>query len=251
MGDKYRKLWVEEACSRLSEIERQTQESLGEDGDFFVNVANDWIEINSALIDAYPGEQGHTLVIHTFQGLFKEVCWFQFFFVSGNYPLLLSRLRFVWESVFRAYFAEHYPLGPPQSWPVPGPSPDDKFGWLENYERYLNWDRCIEPTLRDVFTLADREQKVREYYLGLWQELHKYVHPSAYLAGKMIADSTLHLTDNFDEEWARETLNIASTVFDVLWLAILGHHPDAFDRLEQVFAGYPILKGIFMKEIKQ
>jgi len=251
VGDKHRKLWVEETCSRLAEIERQTQESLGEEGDFFVNVANDWIEINSALIDAYPGELGHTLVVHTFQGLFKEVWWFQFLFVSGNYPLLLSRLRFIWESVFRAYFAEHYPLGPPQSWPAPGPSPDDKLAWLEKHERYLNWNRCIEPTLRAVFPLADREHNVREYYLGLWQKLHKYVHPSTYLAGKMIGESLLHVTDNFDEEWAREVFKIASTVFDLVWLAVLGHHPDAFDRLEKVFADYPILKVIFMKESKQ
>lgn len=244
-----RKLWVEEMCSHLAEIERETRDKLGEGkSDFFVNVANDWIEINSALIDAYPGEEGYNLVVHTFRGLFKEVCWFHFFFVSGNYPLLLSRLRFVWESVFRAYFAEHYPLGPFQVWPVPGPSSDDKVAWLEEHERELNWNRCLEPVLRAVFPLADRQSHVRDYYKGLWQELHKYVHPSAYLAGKMIGESALHVTDSFDEEWAGETIEVAAKVFDLVWLVILGHHPNAFDRVDKLFADYPILKIVFEKE---
>ncbi len=50
------------------------------------------------------------LVLFTLSGLFKEAGWFHSIFVAGNYPLLLSQIRFVWESMFRAYFAEHYPM---------------------------------------------------------------------------------------------------------------------------------------------
>src|SRR5262249_24865985 len=150
------KLWVQEMCGRLAEIERETLEQLGETkGGFFVNVANDCLDINCAIQDAYPGQ--HNLVLHTSWGVFKEVGWFHFFFVSGNYPILLSRLRFVWESVYRAYFAENHPLGGQQPWPAPGPSPDDKLAWLDEHERDLNWDRCLEPVLRRSFPLADRE----------------------------------------------------------------------------------------------
>jgi len=196
-------LWVEGTCARLAPIERKTLEKLGEEkGGFFMWVANDWLEINSALIDTYPGEQAHNLVLVTFWGLFKEVCWFHFFFVSGNYPLLLSRLRFVWESVFRAYLAENYPIGSERPWSPPGPSSDDKLAWLAEHERDLNWDRCIEPVLRTVFPLADSEEEVRDFYKARWKELHKYVHPSAYLAERMIGESALHVTDNFDEEWS-------------------------------------------------
>jgi hypothetical protein len=241
-------LWVEEMCLRLSEIERETLEKLGEEkGGSFVAAANDWLEINSALMDTCPGEQGHNLVLHTFWGLFKEVTWFHFFFVSGNYPLLLSRLRYVWESVFRAYLAEHYPLGSQQPWPAPGPSPDDKLAWLEEHGKALDWDRCIEPVLRDVFPLAAREQEVRDHYKKLWQELHKYVHPSAYLAGRMIGDSALHVTDDFDEGWALEAVGIAARVFDLVWLAVLGHHPAAFERVKKLSGDYPILKIVFEK----
>jgi hypothetical protein len=34
-------------------------------------------------------------------------------------------------------------------------------------------------------------------------------------------------------------------VFDLVWLAVLGHHPDAFDAMDKLSAEYPILKGVF------
>jgi hypothetical protein len=72
---------------------------------------------------------------------------------------LLARLRFVWESMFRAYFAEHYAMGPCTKWDTPGPSGDDKLAWLDAHGHQLNWDTCVEPILRAVFPLADREQE--------------------------------------------------------------------------------------------
>jgi hypothetical protein len=131
------------------------------------------------------------------------------------------------------------------SWAAPGPSTDEKVAWLEAHERDFNWDRCLEPVLRSVFPLADREQEVRRHYKACWQALHKYVHPSAYLAGRMIGESALHATDSFDEEWARETIDAASTVFDLVWLAVLAHHPKAFEQLEGLLANYPIVSSAF------
>jgi len=242
-------LWVEDMCRRLAPVERETLATLGEEkGGFFARVVEDWFKIDAALLEAYPGERAYSLVLHTFRGLLKEVSWFHLFFVAGNYPLLLSRLRFVWESVFRVYLAEHYPLGPHQSWAAPGSSPDEKLAWLEEHERDLNWDRCMEPVLRAVFPRADREKEVRDSYKALFQELHKYVHPSAYLAGKMIGESVLHLIDNFDERWAREAVEVAREVFDLVWLAVLQHHPEAFERVDKLSGDYPILKTVFEDE---
>ena len=242
-------LWVEDMCRRLAPTERETLEKLGEkEGGFFVWVADDWIKINTALVDTYPGERECNLVRHTFGGLFKEVCWFHFFFVAGNYPLLLSRLRFVWESVFRAYFAVRYPLGPHKSWARPGRSRAELLAWLEEHRRDLNWPGCIEPVLKAVFPLADQEKEVREYYHKLLDELHKYVHPSAYLAGRMSEKSELHSIDNFDEGWALEAIEIARKVFDLVWLAVLQHHPLAFERVEPLSGDYPILKMVIQDE---
>src|SRR5438132_7038878 len=178
--------WIEQHCSHLVPIERETIEQLGEEkAGFFVYAANDCITVSSAVMDAYPGEKSHSLVLPTVWGLFKEAYWFHFFFVAGNYPLLLGRLRFVWESMFRAYFAEHYPMGPCRNWDAPGPTPDDKLAWLDEHGKDLRWDTCIEPVLRAVFPLADREQEVRDHYNERFKHLHRYAHPSAYLTGKM------------------------------------------------------------------
>src|SRR5207245_7456968 len=113
---------------------------------------------------------------------------------------------FVWESMFRAYFAEHYPMGPCRNWDAPGPTPDDKLAWLDEHGKDLRWDTCIEPVLRAVFPLADREQEVRDHYNERFKHLHRYAHPSAYLTGKMLADSALQFRDAFDKVLALETI---------------------------------------------
>jgi hypothetical protein len=101
-------LWTEEMCKLLAPVERETLEKPGEEkSGFFMTVANDWFAINTALQAAYPGARDHNLVVFTFWSLFKAVRWLQFLFVAGNYPLLLGHIRFVWESVYRAYVAEH------------------------------------------------------------------------------------------------------------------------------------------------
>src|SRR5260370_14081154 len=136
--------YIEQHCARLVPIERETLEKLGEEkGGFFVSLANDWLAINSAVMEAYPGKQCCNLVVLTFWGLFKEVCWFHSFFVAGNYPLLLSRLRFVWESLFRAYFAEHYPIGLCREGDPPRPSPGDKLGRLDGPGQDPRWDTRV------------------------------------------------------------------------------------------------------------
>jgi hypothetical protein len=240
------KSWVEEMCRHLADIERETVDKLGEEkAGFFAKVAGDCMDINAAIHG--PNAEHYNFVLHTSYGIFKEVYWFHFFFLAGNYPLLLSRLRYVWESMFRAYFAENYPLDCKAAWAPPGPSIDDKVAWLQEHERQLNWDRCLEPVLRNVLPLADREREVRQHYKAHWQSLHKYVHPSAYLAGRMVEDSALHAADSFDEQWAVETLDIGSVVFDLVWLAVLNHHPEAFDRLDRLFDSYPVVSSVFKK----
>lgn len=238
--------WVRTMCDILADIEEVTLRELGEEkGGFFVNVSNDWMEVTAAVRAAYPKQ--YCLVHHAATGLWKEVAWFHFFFVSGNYPLLLSRLRFVWESVFRASLAEKYVPGGKKPLPRPGPSLQDKFDWLHKYGGKLDWNRCIEPILRRVHPLADREKEVRDHYHQLWQYLNLYVHPSAYLAVQMVGESSLLVTDNFDREWATRALAVGSDVFDLVWLTILHHYPMAFDRLKKLLGGYRTLDIVFDK----
>jgi hypothetical protein len=95
--------WIEQHCARLIPIEKQTVAALGkETAGFFLSAANDCLTVIGAVGKAYPGERSRNLVFVTLWGLFKEAYWFHSFFVAGNYPRLLGRLRFIWESVFRA-----------------------------------------------------------------------------------------------------------------------------------------------------
>ncbi len=241
------KLWIESMCDLLADVERESRDCLGiEKNGFFVNVANDCMNINAAVRKAY-GEELNFLM-HIAWGIFKEVTWFHFFFVSGNYPILLSRLRYVWESVFRAFFAENFFLPSDDCpWPLPGPTPDDKLAWLEKHERHLRWDSCMEPVLCVVLPLAGEEKEVRDHYKWRWDELNKYVHPSAYVASRLIDESALLVRDAFDEQWALETIDIARDVFDLVWLTMMRQHPRAFDDLAQLHEEYHVTSSILAK----
>jgi hypothetical protein len=252
MGKK-RETPIEAMYGHLAEIERRTAKRLGKKANLFLYIANDWIDIHHAILDAYPKGKCESFMLVTFWGLFKEIYWFHFFFSVGNYPLLLSRLRFVWESVFRAYFAETYKPRSAKDLEPPGPSADDKVEWLEMHEKYLRWGNCIKLVLCQVFPLAGKEKEVLEHYEGLWQRLHRYVHPSAYLANRLVGPAALHATDNFDKEWAIEAIDIATHVFDLVWMAVLAFYPEAFAKLAQggLRTPYPILGQIIESARKE
>jgi hypothetical protein len=238
--------WIEQHCAHLVPIERETMEKLGEEtGSFFLNAANDCVTVSGTVAAAYPVAQNCNLMFLTLSGVFKEAYWFHSLFVAANYPQLLGRLRFVWESIFRAYFAEHYPMGPCTKWDTPGPAVADKLVWLDQHGKDLRWDTCIEPVLRAVFPLAEREQKVRDDYKELFQHLHRYAHPSAYLLDRMTDNTVFQIIDTFDERWARQTVDIGARVFDLVWMAVFAHYPDAFERIEPLEGKYPVLTRVF------
>ena len=143
-------LFVESMCKHLAECERETIAKLGEEkASFFVRVWEDSMTIGDPIIKA--DSQRPTLMSGTFLGLPYEISWLQFLFACGNYSLMFSRLRHVWESVARAYFMENYSEFGDAKWPAPGPSPDDKLAWLGEFEKHLKWRSCIEPVIRKVF----------------------------------------------------------------------------------------------------
>lgn len=227
-------------CQHLAAAEQETLAGLGEEqSNRLLGIANDCMDINGAILDAYPREELRNLVYFAFAGVFKEVSWFQLFFLSGHYALLNARLRFVWESIYRASWAETNADA--------ALSLDDKAAWLAGEEKGLRWDNCIEPTLRRLFPLADREQDVRDFYRDLWRTLHEYVHPSLAVTEKLIGPAGLLMCNAFDRDWALETLAAATNVFDLAWLAVLQTFPKAADRLEgRAFSvAYPILKSAF------
>jgi hypothetical protein len=224
-----------------SKSKRKSSRALGEEqANQFLLIANDTVAINGTIVATYPPEELHNnLVFLAFVGVFKEVRWFQFLFLAGNYALLNARLRFIWESIFRAFWAENNPA-------VSGLSLDHKAAWLGKQKATdLNWNHCIKPSLFRVFPLAAREKMVEDDYHRLWQNLNEYVHPTMALVARMIGPASLLHLDGFEKEWALETLDNARRVFDLVWLAGLQTFPLAWDRLEGLEVDYPILKLVF------
>lgn len=229
MSDKHLS-YLSESFGRLKEIEQESVLKLGRESAFhFVELANDWIDIQSAISRAYSNDEiMRSLVYFHFVYLFKEVQWFQLHFLSGNYPLLGRGLRFIWEMIYRAHHVDT------NAGEFSGAlSLEEKVQWLQQHERRLNWVTCIRPALEKVFPLVAREKEVLEHYQELWQSLNKYVHPSVDLVSRMMGESALLVTDSFDETWATEIIQDATAVFDVIWLAVISRFPECAPLLAQ------------------
>jgi hypothetical protein len=244
---KKRELWVETMCRILAPIERKTVRALGKRrANFFAHVYVDCMEIILQIDEVYPQDRRMSLVYHSAVGLMKETHWLNTLFLAGNYPLVNARLRFTWELIYRANFVETYKQTDPKKPPTPGSSIDEKAAWWGQYEQFLNWKNCLEPTLRKVLPVADQYEEVRVHYHNHLKNLHLYVHPSAYLADRLVRESALHAADNFDKEWAIDTLDAASVVFDLIWLAVLDFYPRAGDRLfaKGLRGHYPVVSDV-------
>ncbi len=103
-------------------IGEETSQRLGDEtANLFVYLYNDSVEIGGAVGAAYPKEEVcQSLVNLELIGLLKELSCLHVLFLSGNYPIVLSRLRFNWERIFRACHADMYALENPGADPRAG-----------------------------------------------------------------------------------------------------------------------------------
>jgi len=230
----------------LHKIAEETFRSLGEErAMYFINLANDWIDILSAILDTYPkAELLNSLMYIYFSGLLKGVRWFQLLFFSGNYPFLHRNLRFVWEMIFRAYHVDTYVSKSPDDPEPPGPTIDDKVEWLAQHEREMfQWGKFMNPTLRQLLPQVESTE-MEEYYKSLWDKLNEYVHPSKALLDRMVVGAPGFLmTDSFDKEWASETIEMATMIFDLVWLAVIYRFQDCAELIAHkgLLLKYPIV----------
>ena len=216
------------------QVADETERSLPEDAaGVFLFLFNDALDMIGAIHDAYPQEEViRSLVYAEFTGLLKELLWLHALFVCGNYRLVLSQLRFNWERIFRARYADAYAEEHPEATDAPEPNLDEKHDWLTKREGRLNWQTLIAPTLAKLFS-AGTPEEVESRFKPLWDRLNRCVHPTGELCEKLIAnpDAPLHAIDAFDEAWARETCREAAEVFSLLWLAVLSRFPEAVPAL--------------------
>jgi len=235
-----------EQYEHLREIAEETFRGLGKErAGYFTSLANDWIDIGGAIRDTYSEDElSNGLMYIYFSALFKEVYWLQLLFLAGNYPLLHRSLRYIWEMIFRAYYVDTYARESPDDPEPPGPTVDDKAEWLAQHERKMfQWHKFMQPMLRRLLPQA-RGTEIEEYYKALWDKLNEYVHPSKALLERMVVDVPGFLvTDSFDKKWALETIEIATVIFDLVWLAVISRFPRCAGSLAQrgLLLEYPIV----------
>jgi hypothetical protein len=235
-----------EQYKHLRKIAEETFRSLGkEQAGYFTRLFNDWLDILSAVHDTYSeGELSDGLMYIYLSGLSKEVHWFDFLFLAGNYPLLHRSLRYVWEMIFRAYYVDTYVRKSPDDPEPPGPTVDDKAEWLAQHERKMfQWHKFMQPMLRLLLPQA-KGTEIEQYYKALWDKLNEYVHPSKSLLDKMVIPvSSLLVRDGFDKEWALETIETATMIFDLVWLAVISRFPRCAGLIarKRLYLGYPIV----------
>jgi len=236
--------------ARLQKVEETTIRGLGKEcTHLFIDIWNDWFEILSAINHTYSKEELVNSVVYFYlQALSKECGWLQLLFLSGNYPLLGRCLRFIWEMIYRAHYVDMF-----EGEKQPGPSVDLRMAWLSQREEanQLNWNHCIKPALFRVFPLAEREKEVEQFYHRLWQQLNKYAHPSTTLFSRIIDNGLLLVTDGFDETWAREALDVATEIFDLVWLAVINRFQSCAKHLAQkgLLVEYRVTQ-LVLKELK-
>src|SRR5262249_9023926 len=151
---------------------------------FFVDVYNDALNVKFAISDVYPEAERTSMVGLDVVTLWKEIQWLIVMFLAGNYPLLMARLRFIWELLFRSLYVETYQQESESQPAEPGPTLDDKHQWLSQNEEGLGWNKLILPLLARLFS-ADNPKEIQDLFKPTWDTLNCYVHPSATLRGDL------------------------------------------------------------------
>jgi hypothetical protein len=236
-----------------SEVADETVRCLGnESASLFLYFHDDALAIVRAIQPDYSDEEReHSLVFIEFTGLLKELTSLHVLFLSGNYPIVLRELRFNWERLFRARYADAYAEDNPGARDGPGRTLGDKHAWLTQREDRLNWRTVIAPTLHRLFA-AGAPAEVESLFKPLWDRLNRCVHPSGELREKLAGESVLHALYGFDEEWARETLADAAEVFGLIWLATLSRFPRAVPVLlaePDTFGACPQLRAVLERAV--
>lgn len=209
-------LWM-----NLPEISEETAEQLGERAHCFVDLYNDWLDIWGSFSSAYSKDLPFSsLVAADFFGLGKDLHWLHRLLHWGNYPLITRILRYDWELMFRAYYADVYQPSIPGDADLPGSSVDDKVQWLDARGPGLHFNSLIVPILNVVLASGERD-----HFTRIWRNLNHHIHPTKHLRYRMLDESVLAIRDSFDKEWAAEAVGISCDVFDLIWLMTLKRLP--------------------------
>ena len=167
--------------------------------------------MNSWIFSKYKGEESPQIIFLQFTRLFKEICWLQFLFHHGNYPMIYRNLRYILEMISQAYQIDSK---------YPNLSIDEKMEKAKEMKESVYGWRLVESVLCEV--LDSNQESIRSSFKPLWDYLNKHVHPSAKQMDIVATeDFSSFITDSFNEKLARDVLRAANEIFDLVNMIIV------------------------------
>jgi hypothetical protein len=215
-----------------------------EESALFVGLSNDAIDILGAVQNAYPlADLQNSLVVFDSVAIHQQLFGMGLDFLCGRYAEVGRGLRFAWESIFRAFYADQYLILKPGASNPPPPKLDDKTAWLETQN--LNWNTILS-VLRRLFPPAS-DGELLDQFRPIWKRLNAVAHPSVEWRESGVGESVRHTWFHFDESLARQLLADAREVFTLIWLALLRCFPKATSTAladPNTFADCPKLRAL-------
>jgi len=174
--------------------------------------ANNWIDIVRWISSKYKREE-QKIVYFQFSRLFKEICWLQFLFHNGNYPMVYRNLRYILELISQAYFIDQK---------YPNLSLDEQIEKTKETEEEVYAWNLVQSVLCNILT----DEEIKTNIKPLWNYLNKNVHPSAkQMNGVAIEDFSSLMTDSFNEKLARDALCTTNEIFDIVNMILFKKFP--------------------------
>lgn len=188
---------------------------------------NNCIDITNWIMSKYSREDQMNIVFIQFERLFKEIHWLQFLFHNANYPVVYRNLRYVLEMIAQAYYVDCK---------YPALTLDEQTGKImEMEEKVFGW-KLVKAVLHPILNLDEKD--FEEKFRPTWTYLNKHVHPSAKQMDIVVEEDFSSLvTDSFNENLARETLEVVDEIFDLIYVMVL----EKFSRVKELVLEYKFI----------
>lgn len=216
-------------------VEETYRHLVPQDAGHLIEIYNELLDLDIAIRDTYAADelQQSLLYLRLWESL-KEIIWLQLLFLTGNYLLLHRNLRYVWETMCQAFHIDTH---------FPGPGPELRVQQFQEAEEQKQkegkWGdlergwRLVKHVFHEAFPEV-QGTALEESYHGTWRRLNEYVHPTKEILDKIFEHGGAALmTNQFDEMWARETLEAATMVFDFICGLILITFPESAPRFSK------------------
>ncbi len=209
-------------------VRRETITYFGKDAFHIINFhGNNWIDITIWITSKYSREKQMNIILIQFERLFKEIHWLQFLFHNANYPMVYRNLRYILEMMTQAYYID---------WKYPSLNLDKQIDKTIDIEESVFGWKLVKTVLCQTLNFDEKDFEGK--FRPTWIYLNKHVHPSAKQMGIVAEEDFSSLvTDSFNENLAKDTLQVVDEIFDLIYVIVL----EKFSRAKESALGYKFI----------